>query len=55
MKNISVKSQTPTSTKDSSKVRLGNMSPAFRVTETPTAAVDKQTVRLGNMSPAFRV
>lgn len=43
------------STHDCSKVRLGNMSPAFKVESTLEEATDKKNVRLGNMSPAFKI
>ncbi len=43
------------STNDCGAVRLGNMSPAFKVEETKSEIADKKNVRLGNMSPAFKV
>ncbi|WP_169545234.1 hypothetical protein [Sneathiella aquimaris] len=57
MKTEMIKKIAPQSsaTKDTGKVRLGNMSPAFKVSTSPKATRDSGKTRLGNMSPAFKI
>ncbi|MEP3245335.1 MAG: hypothetical protein ABJP65_06830 [Sneathiella sp.] len=41
-------------TKDSSIVRIGNMSPAFKPSKISQKLKNESKVRIGNMSPAFK-
>ena len=54
-KSIQISKISENSTKNCNKVRLGNMSPAFKVEPTLEEIADKKNIRLGNMSPAFKV